>query len=84
MSDDIVHQVADLPKNGREVLRVSLQTFKGQKLLAARVWATGDSGEVPTKKGINVRIEQAKPFLDALTRALEKAHELGWIEGAAP
>ena len=83
MSDDIVHEIASLPKNSRETLKVSLQTFKGQKLLAARVWATGESGETPTKKGINVRVEQGKPFLEALTCALEKAKDLGWIGGGS-
>lgn len=84
MTDDIVHEIASLPKNSRETLKVSLQTFKGQRLLAARVWATGESGETPTKKGINVRVEQGKPFLEALTRALAKARDLGWIEGGSP
>lgn len=84
MSDPIDHPIAELEKNTRETLRVTLQTFKGHKLVAARVWAKHESGEVPTKSGLNIRIEQLRPFRDALTRALEKAGELGWIEGGQP
>lgn len=83
MSDEIFHEVADLPKNSRETLKVSLQTFKGQKLLAARVWASGDSGAVPTRKGLNIRIDQLQPFQAALAQALGRAKELGWIEGGS-
>jgi hypothetical protein len=81
MSNDIVHPIAEIEKNSREVLKVSLQTFNGHKLVAARIWARGESGEVPTKKGLNIKVDQGKPFLDALTRALEKARDLGWLEG---
>jgi hypothetical protein len=84
MGDELEHPIAQIEKNSRETLKVTLQTFKGYRLVAARVWVKNDSGETPTKSGLNIRVEQLRPFRDALSSALEKACDLGWIEEGKP
>ena len=70
-------QIATIPKNAREEIRVEVQDFKGHRLLNIRVWYDDGAGEYrPGKQGIALRLDR----LSDLCSALEKAAEL---EGAA-
>ncbi|PQV56578.1 transcriptional coactivator p15 (PC4) [Defluviimonas denitrificans] len=70
-------QIATIPKNAREEIRVEVQDFKGHRLLNIRVWYDDGTGEYrPGKQGLALRLDR----LSDLCGALEKAAEL---EGAA-
>ena len=54
-------------KNATEEVRVSLEDFKGHRLVNIRVWFTGDDGEMrPGKQGLALRVEMLPAMLDAL------------------
>lgn len=62
--------VATIRKNGSEELRVSVDDFKGHRLVNLRVWyRTGDGEMRPGKQGLALRLE----LLPELRAALEKA-----------
>ncbi len=59
-----------LRKNSREELRVSVDEFRGHRLLNLRVWFESDDGTLrPGKQGLAVRLEMAGD----LTRAIQEA-----------
>ena len=62
--------IASFSKNSTEEVRITLEEFKGHKLLDIRVWYQDDHGEKkPTKKGISI----AASLFPELKAALEKA-----------
>jgi hypothetical protein len=61
-----------LRKNSREELRVSLDEFKGHRLLNLRVWFEGDDGQMrPGKQGVAVRLEMAADLADAIRKVTQ-------------
>lgn len=63
-----------IPKNAREELRVSLEEFKGHRLLTLRVWYEAEDGtRRPGKQGIAIRQELLPELLKALHKAERKA-----------
>lgn len=72
--------ITEIRKNSREVLRFTLQTFKGHRLLSARVFATKPDGtEIPTRSGLSVRIEMLADIQKALQLAASAAEDAGWL-----
>ena len=70
--------IAELPKNRRETLRISLDEYQGHQLLSLRIWYRDDAGELrPGNKGLAVRVDQAPALADAMLAAVEKAKEEG-------
>lgn len=63
--------LAEIPREGGEVLRISIGEFKGRKLLNIRIWYTdSESGELrPTKKGVTVNAGQYQNFMKAVESA---------------
>ncbi len=62
--------LADLPRNGRETLRVRLSEFKGSQYADIRIFAAGTEGEaLPTKQGATIRPAQLRQVIDALLEA---------------
>lgn len=62
--------IAAFRKNANEEVRVSLDDFKGHRLVNIRVWFAGDDGEMrPGKQGLAIRLEQLPQLRDALTEA---------------
>ncbi len=62
--------IAAFAKNSTEEVRITLEEFKGHKLLDLRVWYEDDKGEKkPTKKGISI----SASLFPELKTALEKA-----------
>ena len=54
-------------KNSRESVRASLTTFQGHPLADIRIYVEGSEGEeIPTKKGISVKVEQLPQLLEAV------------------
>ena len=59
--------VAEITKNEREVIRFTLEDYKGHAVVGARVWAKLTDGRlVPTKKGITFVRELYQPFMEAM------------------
>jgi hypothetical protein len=82
MSDNVV--IAELPKNARETLRVTVGEFKGHRLIGLRVWAPGDGGPIPTKQGFAIAPEKLDALIEALIRARRTAIARGWLSADAP
>lgn len=62
--------IAEIPKNRREVIRVTRFTFKGYQLVGLRVWAKRDDGAaIPTQKGLAFRVDMLDAVIEALVRA---------------
>lgn len=80
MSVDTEFLVAEIPKNTREVIHVSLSEFKGHKLCHIRVWVKNseDAEPIPTKNGFGVRVARLSDLRKALDIAQERAAEFGW------
>lgn len=78
--------IADLEKNGRERVRVSLDTYAGHDLIDIRVAVQLSEGTglwAPTKKGISLRIAQLPALRVALAEAESQARAAGMFAGAA-
>ncbi|MEM8971055.1 MAG: transcriptional coactivator p15/PC4 family protein [Pseudomonadota bacterium] len=52
-----------------EELRISIDEFKGFPFINLRIWAKGDDGWVPTKKGATIRRRELQEVITALSRA---------------
>ena len=76
--------IAEIEKNGRELVRVTLEEFKGHRLASVRVWARDpDKGTVPTRQGVALRVSLLPALLAALQDATHQARLLGLLEGHA-
>jgi hypothetical protein len=72
--------VESWPKNRRENFRVSLDIYKGRRLIAFRVWFTGDDGvDRPSKTGVSVDIKHLRTIAEAFHNACDEAEARGWI-----
>ena len=70
--------IATLPKNDREQLKIQLREFKGRPYLDIRIYWTPDAGQTwsPSKKGVTVGLARLADFQDAVTRAAAMVKEL--------
>jgi hypothetical protein len=59
----------EIRKGGREVVRVSISTFKGSTFLDVRTWAEKADGLIPTAKGATIPLERAWELREALRQA---------------
>lgn len=67
-----------------ESLRISLSEYEGHCLINVRIYATGTDGiDRPTSKGVAMGIGKLPELAKALNDAVEKARQLGLIEGGA-
>jgi len=75
--------IASIEKNSREVLRVTLEDFKGHRLVNLRVWFKSTEGDFrPGKHGVAIRIDKLDALISALVEAHGKANEVGWLPPA--
>jgi len=65
--------VADIRKNAREQIRVQLRTFKDQRTIDLRVFASNGGDMVATPKGVAIRPELIRLVIEALERAEAEA-----------
>lgn len=66
--------IAEVNKNSREIVRLTLQEFKGLRLLDIRVYASRKDGQVvPTRQGVCIQVSMISQLLEALRKALEAA-----------
>jgi hypothetical protein len=68
--------IAEWDRNGREVVRVSLDCYRGQHTIDIRVWWFSGRDLKPGKTGIRSLGDLA----DGLSKARERAAELGLVD----
>lgn len=74
------HRIADIPKNGRELLRIGVAEFKGARFADVRVYATNAEGAlVPTKAGVAIRPHMIRQAIEALQKAERLLSEDGGV-----
>jgi len=62
--------IAELRKNGREVVRVAIREFHGCRNVDLRVYAENGRQEVvPTAKGLSIKPALLRPVIAALRKA---------------
>ena len=72
MSSTPSRHVATLAKNRTEELRVTVDEFKGHRLLNLRVWFEAEDGTLrPGKQGVAVRLEMAAELARAIGAAAQ-------------
>jgi hypothetical protein len=68
------------PKNRRENFKVSLDIYQGRRIIAFRVWFTGNDGvDRPSKTGVSVGIKHLRTIAEAYNKACDEAEARGWI-----
>jgi hypothetical protein len=77
--------IAEWHKSAGHVNRVSLDEFKGQTYVNARVWYTDANGEFrPSKNGVGLAVRHLPDLIRALQDAAGRADALGHLdEGGA-
>lgn len=66
--------VADIAKNSREVVRITVGEFNGHKLAHVRVWTMGtDAKLVPTRSGLAIKVALLPELIGALEAAWTEA-----------
>ena len=79
MSAEII--IAEWQKNSREILRVRLDTFKGQAVICCRAWYTASDGTLkPGHGGLTVSIRHLPALASALAKAVEAANAARLLE----
>lgn len=71
--------IAELPRNRRETVRLTVQEFRGTLLVNLRVWYRPDDGGDmrPGRDGIAIRAEHAEWLKDAADRAAREVQKHG-------
>lgn len=73
--------VCELPKNSREAIKFSPETFKGHRFIDMRVYALEDGKDpAPTKKGLAVSPALWTQFRQALARLEAELVSQGWLD----
>ncbi len=72
--------IAEWPRNSREVIRVTLGSYRGQAVVGIRCWYEAADGERrPSRSGITVAIKHLQPLADGIANALQVARERGLL-----
>ena len=73
--------IAEVRKNARGDIRVSLTEYRGHDLCDIRVFAANDDGDpIATRKGITLNVSLIPQLQEALKAAEQKARNAGLIE----
>jgi hypothetical protein len=65
----------------RAAIVISLSSYENHNLFSVREHFTGSDGIMrPTKKGISLTLRRLPKIIQGLTKALEKARELGLLD----
>jgi hypothetical protein len=66
-------QIAEIEKNAKEKIRVSIEEYKGHRFVDCRVYFQNEAGDWrPTKKGIALNDECIDPVISAPQKASKK------------
>ena len=75
--------VAKFEKNSREEVWVSLDDFRGRKIINIRVFYRSESGEwMPGKQGLAVGVDRYRDLAEAVLKLGEKLRTDGLLPGA--
>jgi hypothetical protein len=73
--------VAEWRKNGREVLRIRLDTYQGRAVIDCRSWYAGSDGTLkPGRGGLTVSIRHLPALAESIATALATAKAEGLLE----
>ena len=73
--------IADIPKNSREVYRVTRSIYKGYTGISVRIWwRDGDDEKVelrPSKRGVWIGLGSVEAVLESLQTAIDPEASVG-------
>ena len=73
--------IAEWQKNSRELLRVRLDEYQGQRVICCRAWYKGADGNMkPGRGGLTVSIRHLPAILIAMSDAYKVALDSGLLE----
>jgi hypothetical protein len=65
--------IAEICKNSKEKIRVSVEVYRGHKFIDCRVYFEDKAGRwCPSKKGITLSAETANEVIEALQKGTEE------------
>ena len=65
-------QIGEIGRTETEVVRVSVEEYKGRKYVDVRIYFENDEGEwKPTKKGVTIQPDKIDLFMDLMRQAKE-------------
>jgi len=65
-------QIGEIGRTETEVVRVSIEEYKGRKYVDVRIYFENDEGEwKPTKKGVTIQPDKIDLFMDLIRQAKE-------------
>jgi hypothetical protein len=80
--DETSQTVAQFEKNSKEEVRVSIDDFRGNKIINLRVYYRSPTGEwLPGKQGLALQVDRFKDLADAVLRLGEALQQRGLISG---
>jgi Transcriptional Coactivator p15 (PC4) len=78
--DESSRPVAQFEKNSKEQVRVSIDDFRGTKIINMRVFYRSQSGEwLPGKQGIALQVDRFRDLADAVLRLGEALQQRGLL-----
>jgi hypothetical protein len=78
--DDSSQLVAQFEKNSKEEVRVSIDDFRGRKIINIRVYYRSDSGQwLPGKQGLALAVDRYRDLADAMLRLGEELQARGLL-----
>jgi hypothetical protein len=78
--DDSSQLVAQFEKNAKEEVRVSIDDFRGRKIINIRVYYRSDAGQwLPGKQGLALAVDRYRDLADAVLRLGEGLQAQGLL-----
>jgi len=82
--DESSHPVAQFEKNSREEVRVSIDDFRGTKIINIRVFYRSATGEwLPGKQGIAMKADRYRDLASAILQLGEALQQQGLLPVAS-
>lgn len=79
MAEQFPIVIAEWERNAREVVRVSLDSYRGSYTIDIRVWWLSGRELKPGKTGITLGIRNLDQLAKAVVDARERASEIGLV-----
>lgn len=74
--------IAEIEKNRRETVRVSLSAYEGHDLASLRVWFKADDDQMrPGKAGLALRLDRVPALIEGLQALMAEANKRGLVGG---
>jgi hypothetical protein len=72
-------EIASWPRNSREMVKVCLDQYKGNNIIACRSWYLSGDGELKPGKGLTLAVKHLPELSTALAKALVTAKSHGLL-----